>query len=81
MVVQAARKAVEQEQPRVVFFYRTVRKFRDGLVIEYPVYTARPPSASKGVGVWAEDWKEVAERREKSEADFNRIPHLLGIRP
>ena len=67
--------------PRTVFFYRIVRKFHGGLALEYPVYTARPTPASKGVGAWAEDWKEVAERREKSEAEFSRVLHLLGIRP
>lgn len=74
-------KRLSRNSPRVVFFYRIVRKFHDGLVIEYPVYTARPTRASKGVGVWAEDWKDVAERREKSAADFDRVLHLLGIRP
>lgn len=74
-------KRLSRNSPRIVFFYRIVRKFHNGLVIEYPVYTARPTPASKGIGLWAEDWREVAERRKKSEAEFNRVLQLLGIRP
>lgn len=74
-------KRLSNNSSRAVFFYRIVRKFRDGLVIAYTVYTARPKPASRGVGVRVEDWREVAERLEKSKGDFERVLRLLGVRP
>jgi len=74
-------KRLSRNSPRAVFFYRIVRRFHDGLIIEYTVYTARPKPASRGVGVLVEDWHEVAERLEKSKDDFERVLQILGVRP
>lgn len=74
-------KRPSKNSPRAVFYYRTVRKFDGGMVIECPVYTARPKPASPGARAWAEDWREVAERLKKSKDEFERVLRLLGVRP
>lgn len=78
---QARAKRLSNNSSRAVFFYRIVRKFCNGLVISYTVYTARPKPTPKGAGVWVEDWHEVAKRLEKSKGDFERVLCLLGVEP
>lgn len=73
-------KRLSKNSSSAVFLYRIMQKFRDGMVVVYRAYTARPKPASRCVGIRVEDWHEVAERREKTKGDFERVLRLLGVR-